>query len=147
MLMDNITINHYKRLIASHITAGSRQDQQEKPGPITRSAKGSAKKRGSYYITLYGNGQKQNFIEKNGWIMDINGLMVGCSKNSDYSPYIITDIITGLAIGEAKTLARVPAAVLPLMDKINIAHSNKTTKKLMQAIEKAYSAQTALQAI
>lgn len=141
MIMDSPTIKRYRILtrrktLTNNVTNVSLPTQEERTGKI----------KGSYFIMTNSGTQ-----ERTGWIMMIDGLKVGCSKTGDYSPYWITDLKTGLMIGEVKTLNRVPAAVIPVMDKIRAIHSNifdKRTQQAIKAIKRAYKAQeTALQAI
>ena len=137
MLMDNPTIKRYRRLTCKSLTiTNAMQEPQERTG----------KTKGSYFIMT-----DQGTQERTGWIMMIDGLKVGCSKTGDYSPYWITDLKTGLMIGEAKTLNRVPAAIMPVMDKVKAIHGNlfdERTQRAIKAIKRAYKAQeTALQAI
>ena len=139
MLLDNPTIKKYRRLTSKRgLTSNISM-------PATQEA-GNGKTKGSYFIMT-----NQGTQERTGWIMMINGLRVGCSKTGDYSPYWITDLKTGLMIGEAKTLNRVSAAVMPVMDKIRAIHGNifdKRTQRAIKAIKRAYKTQeTALQAI
>lgn len=129
MLIDNPTIRQYQLLT-------------RRPAAIMP----ARREKGSYYIMT----AKGPYLQ-NGYIMTVDGLRVGCSKPGDYSPYWITDLKTGLRIGEAKTLARVPGEVAPVLDTVKQLHGDLFNKKIqtaIKAIKKAYKAnETALQAI
>lgn len=128
--IDMYTIRKYKALIKPAEIMPVDFSVNIKPAII--------KKRGDYFITAFYNGCRQVIKEK-GWIFIINGIEAGATKKS--KSYHVTDIKTGLLIGEAAKLADVPGVVEGLAERIREKHedfTDKAMRDLMDDISAAY---------
>lgn len=138
LIIDQKTVKAYKELIAAGITPPETVPEiVPDPEPIRqpKSRRKPSKTRGDYFI--YGTWGVKSI---SGYIMDIDGLKVGTHKVGERKGYWdITDIRTGVLIGNAPRLDAVPDIVETLRKILEERRNSDFMRKAEKTITSAYN--------
>lgn len=139
LMIDNTTIKAYKELVKAGIMPPEIVPEVvSEPEPIRRpeSRRRPSRRRGNYYI--YTN---TGVISKTGYIMELDGLIIGvCKVGTRHASWDITDILTGCLIGSAAKLEAVPHVVEVLRPLLEEKRKDDFLIKAAGTIAAAYRA-------
>lgn len=136
-----------KACISSFIEKKADTEKIERvSGTVEDAPKKRQSKKQDFFISVYD--KKAGSIAKKvtGHILFLEGLEIGLHRFNDKGSYIITDILTGLSMGECKTIKDAFSKITPeIMEIVKKAHVyNGTNKKQLDMIRAAYAEENSL---
>lgn len=129
-----------KACISSFIEKKADTEKIERvSGTVEEAPKKRQSKKQDFFISVYDKKAGQTVKKVSGHVLLVDGLEMGLHKNRYEKNYTITDLVSGFAVGNCKTIKDVFTELKPeLITLIKKKHTEKDVMPFIERIQDAY---------